>query len=163
MTTETSSKEPYPLECEFVFTICIKYEVLDNGNCVNCAKTKTYFFDGKCLSDRTGYAVVNDTYNALEKCGETCKTCIIPPVGIVQNCDTCYKGQTLDETYLYCSGSIIKEDSGNNESNSEEDSSDIQATLDAALLAKVASLVCNNGLFIKLQNIIIVLLTIFVI
>jgi hypothetical protein len=163
MTKDTPTKEPYPLECEFVFTICIKYEVLNNGECVNCAKTKTYFFDGKCLSNRTGYAVINDTYNALEKCGDTCKTCIIPPVGIVQNCDTCYKGQTLDETYLYCSGSIIKEDSGNNESNSEEDSSDIQATLDAALLAKVASLVCNNGLFIKLQNIIIVLLTIFVI
>ena len=161
MIKDPKTIQPYPLECELVFTICSKYEVLNNGECLNCAKSETYFYDGSCISDKTGYALIDETYNALEKCGETCKTCIIPPEGIIQNCDTCYKGQTLDETYLYCSGSISKEDSSNHESNSDEDSSDIQLNLDRALLAKVAVLVCNNGLFIKpLQNIIIVLLTI---
>ena len=161
MIKDPKTIQPYPLECELVFTICSKYEVLNNGECLNCANSETYFYDGSCISDKTGYALIDETYNALEKCGETCKTCIIPPEGIIQNCDTCYKGQTLDETYLYCSGSISKEDSSNHESSADEDSSEAQLNLDRALLAKVAVLVCNDGFFIKsIQNIIIVLLTI---
>ena len=162
MIKDTTSTQPYPLECEILFTICNKYEKLNNGECVNCKDSDTYFYDDNCLSNKTGYALIDTTYNALEKCGETCKTCNIPPEGIIQNCDTCYKGQTLDETYLYCSGSIIKEDSANQESSGQEDSSDAELQFDKVLLAKVATLVCNNGVLIKpLQNIIIVFLTIF--
>ena len=162
MIKDTTSTQPYPLECEILFTICNKYEKLNNGECVNCKDSDTYFYDDNCLSNKTGYALIDTTYNALEKCGETCKTCNIPPEGIIQNCDTCYKGQTLDKTYLYCSGSIIKEDSTNNESSGEEDSVDAELLFDKVLLAKVAILVCNNGFFIKpLQNLIIVFLTIF--
>jgi hypothetical protein len=162
MIKDTTSTQPYPLECELIFTICKKYEKLNNGECLNCKNSNTYFYDDKCLSNKTGYALVDTTYNALEKCGETCKTCDVPPEGIIQNCVTCFKGQTLDKTYLYCSGSIIKEDSGNQESSGQEDSADAELLFDKVLLAKVATLVCNNGFFIKpLQNIIIVFLTIF--
>ena len=61
--------------------------MLNNGDYLNCINSNIYFYDDN--SDKIEYTLIliDKIYNTLEKCGETCKTCIIPSKGIVYKWD----------------------------------------------------------------------------